>query len=357
MRLRVSLLPAIAVLIVCPLFRLPAYELAIAHVADTHDRHEPHALAVAVRVDGRRHKVAARLGGLEVLGEAVRMLRRREPNLLFVHGGDFLPSKKHAYSRDQQRADTRAWNRLGLDAAALGNHEFDYGPRELRLGIVAEARYPLLSANTDFLAEPWLRDAGIKPYVIRRVGGEEVGIVGLTLTATPLMSKPGPNVVFLGALADAQRAVDELRGRGVNKVILLSHMGIEWDLAAAGKLSGVDVIVGAHTHLLLGRLGPLPWLSWGPYPIVRRDRAGDRVLLVHAYRGLEVLGCLRVRFDTEGRVRGWEGQPMALLAPAPDTADSPALEALAREQGLFVSGLTPSRELLLAGVSTDPDKL
>lgn len=356
MRLHHALLAAIAVLAACPLFRLTAYELTIVHVADTHDRHAPHAL-VRVRIDGHLQTPTFALGGLEVLEEALRMLRRREPNLLFVHGGDFLPSTRHRYRREQQLTDTRFWNRLGLDAAVLGNHEFDHGPRELRLGILDEARYPLLSANIDVRAEPWLRDAGIVPCVIRRVGGEEVGIVGLTHIATPQISRPGPNIGFREGLPDAQRVVGELRGRGVNKIILLSHMGIAWDLFAAGRLSGVDIIVGAHTHLLLGRFGPLPWLSWGPYPVVRRDRAGDRVLLVHAYHGLEVLGCLRVRFDDAGRVAGWEGRPQVLLGPPPPAAGPPLLEALAGEPCLFVSGLTPSLERILVEASRDPETM
>ena len=83
----------------------------------------------------------ALLGGLEPLAEALRMLRRSQTNLLFVHSGDFFPAKLQAYSRELPRADTRFWNRLGLEAAVLGNYEFDYGPEELRLGVAEKARY------------------------------------------------------------------------------------------------------------------------------------------------------------------------------------------------------------------------
>ncbi len=76
----------------------------------------------------------------------------------------------------------------------------------------------------------------IPPYAILDVNGEQIGIIGLTTPETPILSSPGDELVFNSDLVGAaQAAVDELTAQGVNKIILVTHIGLDNDkLVAAG---------------------------------------------------------------------------------------------------------------------------
>jgi 5'-nucleotidase len=317
------------------------FRLTIAHVNDTHLRVESRKVRVRLGLAERRVPtiVEIEIGGAQRLGEAVAGVRRREENVLFLHGGDFLRSAWD-FARSPADTDVELWNRLGLNAAVLGNHEFDRGPEFLAAHFLCRARFPLVSANIDVSREPALSGSGrIHPYVIESCGGDQIGIVGLSLPGTAGMSRPGPHVRFEAAQPAVQRTVDLLRRRGVTKIILLSHQGYAADRALARKISGVDIIVGGHTHTLLGGFDGFRWFSRAAYPARLADRDGNPVLIVQAGRWAEVLGILTVEFDRQGMIQAFSGTSPVLagdsyfaengslaVVPSPGT-DSAAAEA------------------------------
>jgi 5'-nucleotidase len=148
------------------------------------------------------------------------------------------------------------------------------------------------------------------PHVIVERSGRRIGIVGIvTAQETKSASNPLESTQFLDEAASAQAQIDRLRAQGVDIIVLLTHIGYAMDIQLAGRLSGVDVIVGGHSHSPLGEgLRPLGIASDGPYPTVGRDRDGATVCIVQAWQYGWAIGQLDVSFDADGRVRDCAGQ-------------------------------------------------
>jgi len=288
--------------------------VTILHVGDTHSKMEPTQVRLALDIaEGLKGKaVYAELGGFPNVMAAVEALRRVAPNVLFLHAGDLFQGTLY-FTQFQGAADTDFWNLMKLDVATLGNHEFDKGPAILLANLLEKAQFTIVSANVDFGAEPRLQAVKMLPYTVRRLQGQEVGIIGLTTVETPFISSPGNNIVFNEAALSVQKAADELAARGIDKLILLSHQGYAEDLQLAAAVSGIDVIVGGHSHTLLGNFAAIGLASAGPYPTLAKDRDGGTVLVVHANEWGKILGDLRVSFDPAGVVRSWEASPKAVV--------------------------------------------
>jgi 5'-nucleotidase len=117
-----------------------------------------------------------------------------------------------------------------------------------------------------------------------------------------------------------QKAVDELTAAGVNKIIVLSHIGYTSDQDLAKTIHGVDVIVGGHSHTLLANFDTR---AQGPYPTVVKDSTGKNVLVVQAGEYEQYLGRLDVVFDGNGELKSWSGDTIFLshyLTPDPQIA-------------------------------------
>ena len=149
-----------------------------------------------------------------------------------------------------------AFNALGIDAAAVGNHEFDWSVDTLRARL-AEAHYPFVSAN---IADSSGRvPAWIAPWSLVTRGGAKVAVIGLTTRTTPVTTRP-QNVAGLtfGDLAVAVRAALPGARATADFVVVLAHAGEVCDsgrcrgeifeLAGALDSGSVDLIVAGHTH-------------------------------------------------------------------------------------------------------------
>jgi 5'-nucleotidase/UDP-sugar diphosphatase len=288
--------------------------LTILHVGDTHSKLEPTQVRLTLDIaEGLKGKgVYAELGGFPNVMSAVEVLRRAAPYALFLHAGDLFQGTLY-FTQFQGVADTEFWNLMKLDVATMGNHEFDKGPAVLRTNLLEKAAFTLVSANVDFSREPQLQTVKVLPYEVRRLQGQEVAIVGLTTVETPFISSPGNNILFNPAALSVQKAADELAARGIDKIVLLSHQGYTEDLELAAVVSGIDVIVGGHSHTLLGNFKAIGLASAGPYPTEAKAKDGSLVLVVHANEWGKILGDLRVNFDSGGVVRSWEAAPRAVV--------------------------------------------
>ena len=165
----------------------------------------------------------------------------------------------------------------------------------------------MLGANIDASAQVSLTGM-IEPYTIITVGGQQIGVFGVTTEDTTFISSPGPDVAFEDVTATAQATVAALQGMGVNKIVALTHIGYEYDLALAAAVSGIDVIVGGHSHTPLGTMpGAL-----GDYPTVVNSPAAEQVLVVSAWEWGKYLGRLDVTFDAMGVVESYNGAPIKI---------------------------------------------
>lgn len=312
--------------------------LTVAHVNDTHSALEAVDENLTVELDGAPRTVRAKLGGMARLKTALDAVRTREANVLTLHAGDAVQGTLY-FTMFQGAAEFDFLNALGLDAMCLGNHEFDKGTAQLGR-MLALARFPVLSANVDASAEPALAGRFL-PYVIRNFatakGSEAVAVIGSTTPSTPLMTADVGQVRFLNPVPVLSALVRELEAKGVNKIILLSHNGYGMDKKLARAVPGLDVIVGGHSHTLLGDAAALAALGLeaaGPYPTVVPGPQGAPVLVVQAWKWGEMLGELSVAFDANGHIAGHMAAPKLLVGEDFRLEGQPVAPASARGKAL-----------------------
>lgn len=292
----------------------PEFTLNIIHVNDTHSRFDPVIAGLTLDLDDelKGKRVYAELGGYSRAADVIGRLRAAAANPVLIHAGDLVQGSIY-FTRYGGAADMAFWNRVKPDIATPGNHEFDKGSDFLFNVIFGKATFPFVSSNVDFSGDPELAAAAPAPWVIKEIGSQRVGFAGATTVDTPLISSPGKKIIFKDPVSSVQKAVDELIREGVNKIVLVSHLGYEADRALAAAVTGLDVIVGGHSHTLLGG-----WRAAGPgerdpYPVVLKDKAGGVVLLVQAWEWAKVIGALKVDFDAGGRVISWSGEPVSVV--------------------------------------------
>ena len=283
-------------------------------------------------------------------------------NTLVVSSGDnFIPGPRYYASSDplgQQvlgvpgngRADIALLNAMGFQASAVGNHELDRGTAEFASIVAAEAgedgaypgtSFPYLSSNLLFSEDEDLaplvvsdgQDAGLiggslAGTAVIPVGGQRIGVVGATTPSLASITGSGDITVLpashdLNALvAIIQAAVDELVEQGINKVILLAHMQrLDIEQALAGRLKGVDIIVGGGSNAILAdntdRLRPGD-IAAGAYPLHFVSPSSEPVLLLNTDADYRYLGRLVVNFDHSGRVMPQSVDPYVSGAYATD---------------------------------------
>jgi 5'-nucleotidase / UDP-sugar diphosphatase len=285
-----------------------AYRLTLIHVNDTHSKFEPSLTKLSLDIDeGLKAKpVYLELGGYPYAAQVIGELRAKETNPLVVHAGDFFQGTLY-YTKYQGEADVAFWNLVMPDVATLGNHEFDKGSQALRDVLLSKAKFAIVDADVDMRKDTVLKDSAPPAYKVIAVGKEKVGLIGATTTETPFISSPDKSIVFIDPAAAAQKAVDALAKAGVNKIVLVSHLGYDEDLKLAAKVSGIDVIVGGHSHTLLGSSFKADGLApQGDYPTSVKDASGGTTLVVQSWEWAKVVGDLAVDFDAKGRVIGFK---------------------------------------------------
>jgi 5'-nucleotidase len=217
--------------------------------------------------------------------------------------------------------DALALDDLGYDAIALGNHDFDFGPDLLAEFIESYRRPgkpPYLGANLDFSGEPALQalfeDGVIAPSTVVREGGERIGIIGAITPSLNLISSPRNVVVDPDLAGVVQAEVEALTAKGVDKIVMISHLqDIDEELALAGELTGVDVIVAGGGDEILANEDDLLVpndLVAGPYPRTALDAEGKTVPVVTTGGNYKYLGELTVQFDRDGNVISFFGGPI-----------------------------------------------
>lgn len=175
----------------------------------------------------------------------------RSDTALLLSGGDmWVGPAISSWFRGESTVEV--FNRMGYDGAALGNHDFDYGP-EVLAERAAQANFPFLSANLTE-AETGRPPPYAQPYTVREVNGVRVGVVGLSLETTPEIVLPEHvEGLAFGEYAEALReTVPRARAEGAELVIVVSHVcgGDLLDLAPVAAELGVPLLAGGHCHRL-----------------------------------------------------------------------------------------------------------
>jgi 2',3'-cyclic-nucleotide 2'-phosphodiesterase (5'-nucleotidase family) len=215
-------------------------------------------------LEARPDANGVRRGGAAYVGAAIDRARREcvpSCETLILDGGDMFqgtPASNLAFGRPV----VDYYNRMGYAAAALGNHEFDWGIDTLRARM-RQAKYSILGANVRFTNGrdvPWIRN----DTIVRR-GPARIGIIGVSTVSTPTTTRAG-NVVGL-RFDDPAPIVDSigrtLREHGADLVVVVAHAGASCHRDPSASCDGeiidfarklttkVDAIVSGHSHTLV----------------------------------------------------------------------------------------------------------
>jgi 5'-nucleotidase len=189
-------------------------------------------------------------GGLARVSTLRKQIMKDSPNTLFLFSGDTIsPSVESIKYKGQQMID--AWNNIGLDYAALGNHEFDFGP-DVLLQRMKESKFQWLAANVVDKNDKSF--GGMPPFVVREMGGIKIGFFGILLPETATTSAPGPDVKILKSCDTATRIVPQMRAAGAQLIIAITHLSMPEDKELVRCVPDIDLIVGGHEHTLLQSL-------------------------------------------------------------------------------------------------------
>ncbi|WAG07800.1 bifunctional metallophosphatase/5'-nucleotidase [Aeromonas jandaei] len=230
---------------------------------------------------------------------------------LFLHGGDSFQGSLY-FNRFKGRANADLLAMLAPDAMVIGNHEFDLGNGQL-VEFLRQLEFPVLAANLDNSQEPadtplrlWdiphLYDAH-QPWHRRVIDGVPFALLGITLAQMAAIANPDPHTRFHGVNETLTRVIREIKGEGIHHIVLLSHLGLDQDKLLAERFPEISLIVGGHTHSLLGDLAPLGLPSEGDYPLMHNG-----VAIMHAGHSALCLGVCELTFDEAGRVADSHGQ-------------------------------------------------
>lgn len=253
-------------------------EVAVLAFNDFHGTLEPPHQSVGMP-DGQGGTAQVPAGGAAWLASALDALRAKHPNSLTVAAGDLISASPLASSLFLDEPSVETLSRIGLDYAAVGNHEFDRGTKELlrmqtggcdkltvrepcQLERFAGARYHYLAASTlTASGTPLFPASGIRSF-----GSVKVGVIGLTLRGTPMLVNPAgiADVTFADEADTINAEVPKLKAKGADAIVVLIHQGGKQTGAPdpngcggfAGEIepilarmsSEVDVVVSGHTH-------------------------------------------------------------------------------------------------------------
>jgi S-sulfosulfanyl-L-cysteine sulfohydrolase len=250
-----------------------------------------------------------RVGGFAHLATLVKRLRADRPGALLLDGGDtWQGSAVSLWTNGQDMVD--ACKLLGVDVMT-GHWEFTYGMERVQEVVKKDfaGRVAFVAQNiktNDF------GDPAFEPYVLRDVNGVKLAIIGQAFPYTPI-ANPRYFVAdweFGIQEPNLQKIVDEARGKGAQVVVLLSHNGMDVDLKLAGRVRGIDVILGGHTHDGMPVAVPVP-------------NPGGKTLVTNAGSNGKFLGVMDLSVKY-GRITGHRYRLLPVfsdvLAPDPDMA-------------------------------------
>jgi 5'-nucleotidase/UDP-sugar diphosphatase len=304
----------------------------ILHTNDMHSELIPHSPAV----DYNAEKENSTVGGFARLATAVNEIRESkmkegEPVLLF-DAGDFLGGTPFAWlALNGYAAELTIMQKMRYDAVTIGNHEYDYGADVLAQYLL-QAGYPeahqktlVLASNTEAPSDHPLAAQGLyrKTGMFELENGLKVGVFGIIGKDAVQVIGDAGDVQFLDQYEVARQMVDELKKQEANVIVCLSHSGVDEDRELAREVSGIDVIVGGHSHTALYK------------PVLE----GDTIIVQAGCFG-EYLGQLELAYNPDTgsvRVRNEENGHPFLIRIDSSFACDPEIDALVQEYTLILN--------------------
>jgi 5'-nucleotidase len=223
-----------------------SFVVTILHTNDVHSQIDPLP---------SNHSRYPNMGGFARRASIVAQARQQNPNTLLFDCGDIFQGTPY-FNFYKGKLEIALMNKMGYDASAIGNHEFDNGIDELakRMG---EANFPFLASN--YVTQGTTIADFVKPYKIFDVNGVKIGVVGVGIELEGLAHAESAKAIgFLNPIDKANEQANWLKTEGGCKfVVVLSHLGLSYsddqfsDVVLAKNSSNIDLILGGHTHTFL----------------------------------------------------------------------------------------------------------
>lgn len=297
--------------------------LTILHTNDEHSALIPH----SPTVDFHPEKENPTIGGYGRLSSAVNEIRGKkelagEPVLL-LSAGDYIGGSAFSWLIPAGFApELEIKQMIGYDAVVIGNHEYDYGP-DILANYYIEAGYPAAHEETMIIASNTVAPADhplaannlyLESALLELDNGLKVGLFGLIGKQAISYTTANEPVEFTDQHETAGRMVEELRNKGAQLVIAITHSRVEEDIELARDVSGIDVIIGGHCHSALDE----PFIE-------------NNTIIVQAGSLLQYLGQIELAYNPltdELRLRNEENNQPYLIRMDSTVPLDPAVEKL-----------------------------
>ncbi|MGO1766271.1 thiosulfohydrolase SoxB [Advenella sp. S44] len=226
-----------------------------------------------------------KVGGFSHLATLIKRLKADRPHALVLDGGDtWQGSATSLWTKGQDMIDASLL--LGVDMMTA-HWEFTYGMdrvQEAVEGLKGKINFLAQNVETSDFGDPVF-----EPYSIREINGVPVAVIGQAFPYTPIANPRYMVSDWTFGIQDQklQETVDEVRGKGVAAVIVLSHNGMDVDLKLASRVTGIDAILGGHTH------------DGVPDPVIVSNGKG-KTLVTNAGSNGKYLGVLDLNVDKGG---------------------------------------------------------
>jgi 5'-nucleotidase len=230
------------------------------------------------------------VGGIAKIATLIQQYRKEIPNVVVVDAGDIFQGTSF-FRFYHGEVEVEMLNRAGYDVYTIGNHEFDEGPDNLAKHLKT-AKFDIVNSNIDATASPALASV-IKPSVVKTIGGQKVGFIGAVTPSLTEVSLTTKGVGVKNAGPDWMKPINDevakLKSEGVDKIVLVTHTGVELDRDLA-KNPDVDVIIGGHSHTRLDKA------------IIVPHENGTNAIIVQTGSYGRALGKLDLAFDAKGNL-------------------------------------------------------
>ncbi len=244
-------------------------------------------------------KTYGKVGGFAHLATLVKQVRASRPHALLLDGGDTWQGSATAlWTNGQDMVD--ACKLLGVNLMTP-HWEFTLGADRVKEIVDKD-----FAGKIEFLAQNVqtadFEDQVFKPYTLREMNGAPVAVIGQAFPYTPIANPRHmvPDWTFGIKDDHMQKMVDEARSKGAQVVVVLSHNGMDVDIKMASRVTGIDAIMGGHTH------------DGVPAPVIVTN-AGGKTLVTNAGSNSKFLGVLD--FDVQGgKVRDFRYKLMPVFA-------------------------------------------
>jgi len=201
--------------------------------------------------------------------------RAKHPDLLYFDSGDFSQGSAY-YTMFKGEVEVGLMNQMNIDAATIGNHEFDFGLDNMAR-LFRMANFPIVCANYDFTGT--VCEGLVKPYVIIKRNGVKIGVFGLSPKMKGLVADK--NFVGVKYLDPGQVALETAtllkKKMKCDMVICISHLGWEADRDQDDnymipRSRYIDLVLGGHTHTYMRQMHYLNDLDGKPVPVEQNGK-------------------------------------------------------------------------------------